>query len=227
MILQTLDVPGAPRPTGEARAGMEPALRQRFGKEEYLGERWEPKGFGTWAPETRERFFGATREGITKPPMTAEEAAGARLDGATLGEVPVNYAEFQKQRTRLFDELGADDRPVVALLTQGGGAAATEVGWWIGDKAAKEKMEKKHPFLKDTRTAGLLKTEATSEGLVNWSKFSSENIEKASPDEKMDAWTFLLQYGNLDKASMWFIFFNWFPGAGVPGQPRYWPAPGG
>lgn len=219
---------GYPPVGGAARAGMKPALEQRLGAAGVPEELYKPAGFEAWGPKTKGRYFGTIRgKELAREPITTVTGAEAMLSGKTLGEVPVTYVEFQNAKSDLFRDLPSDDKPVVALLSEGAGAAVTEVGWWVGDKAATEKMETKHPFLKDTRTAGILKVEATSEGLVNWTKFTTENIENASPDEKMDAWTFLLKYGNLSKQSMWYIFFNWFGGKGVPKQPSYWPRLGG
>lgn len=213
-----------------ARAGMRPPTRQRLAAEGY-GEIVTPTGFEEWKPETKTAWWRGTRgEEAAVRPTGLEAAVEATLSGTNFGKVPVKYQAFQKGRTRLFRELpGSDeDKAIVALLTRGSAAAAEEPGYLkMASKPVREKLELRHPFLVDTDSPKMFKAAADKEGLVDWSDFSSEAIESASPEDILDAWAWLVKRSDLSEQALYFILWNWIGGPGVPEEPEKWPAWGG
>ncbi len=215
---------------GAARAGMRPATKQRLAGEGF-GDITTPTGFQQWKPETKTAWWKGTRgpESAVAPTSLAG-AVESTLSGTNFGEVPVRYQEFQAQRTKLFRELpGSDeDKAIVALLTRGSAAAATEPGYLnMASKDVRAKLELRHTFLIDTDSPEMFKAAADSKGLVDWSKFSSEAIESASPGDILDAWSWLVKRSDLSEQALYFILWNWIGGPDVPKEPEKWPAWGG
>lgn len=224
-------------------AGMKRPLEEKYIGEGALKERYMPWGFEEKPELKRALFKGVT--GREEAPMTGAEMAEARRLGKKLGEYSISYQEFQDNRGTLFRELTGTElqKSVVAMVVKGVEAAVMEPGWWIkkaGEKETAEEaearilVEKRHPFLKDKNAAKFLKVAAITEeedkeraGLIDWTKFSSANIEAASDEIKMDAWTYLLQYGGFESDQMWFIFHDWFPGPGTAEEPPKWGGLGG
>lgn len=241
MIMRTIEAAAArggviPEKPWEA---MKPALAEKYTGEGALEERYMPFGFEKQTPETQARVFkGVT--GKAEKPMTGGEMAEARRLGKPLGSYPLEWQEFQDNRGVLFDELSGSEleKSVMAMVSEGAEAAVMEPGWWMkqaGEKRTaaeveqKRMVEKRHPFLKDKNAAKWLKVEADPEtGLVDWTKFSSANIEGASWDDKLDAISYLYRLGGFTGDQMWWIFSNWFPGPGTPQQqPTRWGGLGG
>ncbi|NVM23669.1 MAG: hypothetical protein HWN68_18040 [Desulfobacterales bacterium] len=196
-------MPGAEVPTGAARAGMVEPLRQKYGPE-FTKEVPTPTGYEKWAPETQRGFFKGYQAPRGKP-ATLEEAVGARLGRRPMPEAAPEYVEFMKNRDTWFRELPANDQIVVALLAAGS-TAAERVGrqqgkadWWGESKEAfpalKSKEDLKNILYMD-----------------NPEDYDSSVIERASPEEKLQALAWIADNVNLSQKALRWLLDNWWFG---------------
>jgi len=181
----------------EAREEMMGKLTPAYGAQGYPEQLWQPSGYEGWPQVAKKAWMPWTMgvAGAGAAPMTAASAAGARIAGEPIGEVPTNYNKFLQNIGTEFDALPQGEQDLAIYFAQGAAALT-------GLDVDLSTFEKKYPVMGQKEVLRDL-------GIEDMTAFDADTIKQLPPEEKMVMYWAVKRLFGLSDKTMAFLFYNW------------------